>query len=79
MFCSVILAKKLDNHRFLSELIVADGLSELKTKLPATSASAPASANNLPVSRFTPPSISIKAFEPLCWIRFFSFFTFSMA
>ena len=62
MFCLVILAKKLDNHRFLSELIVTDGLSELKTKLPATKASAPAFAKSFPVSKFTPPSISINAF-----------------
>ena len=39
-------------------------INELKTKLPATKTSAPASINCFPVSKFTPPSTSIKALEP---------------
>lgn len=44
-------------------LIVLLGLLDLNTKLPATRTSAPYSINFFALSEFTPPSISIKAFE----------------
>ena len=48
---------------FFKVSIVIVGFSELKTKLPATKTSAPAFTNSLPVTKFTPPSTSINAFD----------------
>lgn len=53
----------------------ASGSGELKTKLPATRASAPAFTKRFPVSKLTPPSISIRVWELDSIINFFSLST----
>ena len=48
-------------YKFFKIRISSSGSTALNTALPATNTSTPASTRNLPVSRFTPPSTSIKA------------------
>ena len=61
----------------LKEVFETQDNGAAKTALPATNASAPASTKRAPVSRFTPPSTSISAFEPVRSIRARSSRTFS--
>ena len=56
--------------------MVLEGLSELKTKLPATNTSAPQESNFGALSKFTPPSISIKKLLLVLHLNFFNSSTF---
>ena len=64
-----------DNAR--SSEIVFEGFSELKTVLPATKTSAPASNKSLALLNATPPSISIRVFRLAFVISFLSVSVFS--
>ena len=57
------------DYRFLNARMASFGSGAEKTALPATSTSAPASTRREPVSKFTPPSTSIKACEPVTVIN----------
>ncbi len=59
-----------------SPLMFASGSGELKTKLPATRASAPAFTKRFPVSKLTPPSISIRVWELRFHDQFLQFVNF---
>ena len=75
--CSAAINKACRGYRFFRAWIISSGQGAEKTAFPATRTSAPAFTRRAPVSKLTPPSTSINAFEPVCVMSSYSSHTFS--